>query len=295
MKKSISTNIFTKDDLRKKINYFYSHYKEWDENTLKNKLDDILYNNVLVDSIAIYSPDQDASFYRIMRISEKQKVNKSFFYERKDKDKDKIKEERFNLAKEQVLYLTVGVPAICLKEVNCSEGDEVLLIEYKLKEEIQLCDFSYRADQKIMSNCLTKEFIIYFSRKMKECKNDYYITNYIKKMYHSRINDGILYSSVYSLSDDPCPNVCLEKGVARKKLKISNVYRGKILEYVEPSNFKEKNITEHKVFSMCVNKQYYIVGFLLVSEKLKNKVLVTTTTDKIITEEGIIGLSKKIF
>lgn len=114
-------------------------------------------------------------------------------------------------------------------------------------------------------------------------------------MYHSRISDGILYSSVYSLPDEPCPNVCLKKGVARKKLKVSNIYRGKILEYVEPSNFKEKNITEHKVFTMYVYRQYYIVGFILVSEKLKNKVLVVTTTDKKIIEEGIVGLGQKVF
>lgn len=181
MKKSKSPTILTQDNLRKKINFFYSHYKEWDENTLKNKLDEILYNSVLVDTHAVYSPKQGVSFYRIMRINERQKVKKSFFYERKDKDRNKIKQERFNLAKEQVLYLTVGIPAICLKEVNCSEGDEVLLIEYELKEEIELCDFSFMMDKKIMSNCLTKEFIVYYSRKMKECKNDYYITNYIKK------------------------------------------------------------------------------------------------------------------
>lgn len=291
-KKSPGTS---KDPLRKKINYFYAHYKEWDINTLRNRLNEILFKNVLVDTTAVYYPHQDASFYRLLRLNKKQKVKKSFFYERKDKDKAKIREERFNLAKEQVLYLTAGVPAICLKEVNCSEGDEVLLIEYKLKEEIQLCDFSFRIDKKMLENCLTKEFIVYFSKKMKECENDYFITNYIKKMYLSRIKDGILYSSVYSLLDRPCPNVCLKKGVARKKLKIGQILRGKILEYVEPNNFKEKHITENKVFSMCVDRQYYLVGFLLISEKIKNQIFVATTTDKMITEEGIVGLSRKVF
>lgn len=46
---------------------------------------------------------------------------------------------------------------------------------------------------------------------------------------------------------------------------------------------------------MCVDRQYYLVGFLLISEKIKNQIFVATTTDKMITEEGIVGLSRKVF
>lgn len=286
----LEKTILLKSNLRFKLDDFYAQYKKWNKDYLKEKLDDIFYGNVQYRRIVGYTPEQCVKFYRIFKLKPSQKVKKSFFYERKDKDKNKIKQERFNLDKEQVLYLTVGTPAICLKETNCVQGDEILLIEYVLKDTLEVFDFSYLDSKEIKENCLTREFVEYFSRKIKECDNDYYITNYIKKCCHMLIRDGILYSSVFSSKKKPCPNVCLEKGVAKNKMIVSRVFRGTVIEFIESLEAHINDLNCLNFFSMNLHRIYFPTGPFLVSKKIKDKMLIATTNSiQFISKEKNFG------
>ncbi len=235
-------------DKEQKIKKLLNEYQNMSYGEIYSQIHDIFSNIILAETRATYSPKNGNKFYRVLKVNRDVIVDNSFFYERK-KDTTKIKWERFNLQYEPVLYLSESVPSTLIRECDLKQDDEIILVEYKLKEELNLLNFGeFSIYRKLGIDDRIVDLMEKVIRQKKKRKNDYYFTNAIKEFFKKYTDyDGIYYLSTHQTTKEELRNVCLYKGVGEKKLDVLNVYRGTYLDLID----KKK----------CINGMFNIENF----------------------------------
>lgn len=238
-----------------KIKMLLNEYQNMSYIEIYSLVFDIFSKILLASTKAIYKPQNGNKFYRVLKVNKDAIMDYSFFYERK-KEIDKIKIERFNLQYEPVLYLSESIPSTLIRECDLKLGDEIILVEYELREELNLLNFGdfsiYRElgiDNRIVD--LMEKVI----KQKKKIENDYYLTNAIKEFFKKYTNyEGVYYLSTHQTTERELRNVCLYKGVGEKKLKVLNVYRGTFLNLTDENNNIKNTFNIENFFAMKLEK-----------------------------------------
>ncbi len=242
-------------DKEKKIKKLLNCYQNMSYRKICSLICDIFPKVDEINSSCTYEKDRNYKFYRVLKVNRNVIVDNSFFYERK-KDIKKIKIERFNLKKELVLYLSESIPSTLIRECNLKQDDEIILVEYKLKEKLKLLNLGkFSIYRKLGIDNRIVDLIEKVVRQKKRIKKDYYLTNAIKDfLKHHTDYDGIYYLSTHQTTNRELRNVCLYKGVGEKKLEVVNVYRGTYLKLVDENEIIKNLFGIENFFTMKLEK-----------------------------------------
>lgn len=143
-----------------------------------------------------------------------------------------------------------------IRECNLKQDDEIILVEYKLKEKLKLLNLGkFSIYRKLGIDNRIVDLIEKVVRQKKRIKKDYYLTNAIKDfLKHHTDYDGIYYLSTHQTTNRELRSVCLYKGVGEKKLEVVNVYRGTYLKLVDENEIIKNLFGIENFFTMELEK-----------------------------------------
>lgn len=152
-----------------------------------------------------------------------------------------VREGRMNCDKEQVLYASLD-KATAFSETGIKKDEKFLLIEYEIKENVEL--ISIQMDERFGNNSLIAEIYNNFLNEImiknqEEKPGIYKVTNYLRNIFfRADKSDGWCYVSAQNNSFS---NVALKYPEIESKIRIASV---KIVELYDEKSYRIHEIKE---------------------------------------------------
>ena len=214
-------------EIKKKIKEFEQNSNSYKSSELQEKIKNVLLFNVDGFGFSTFT-----SFLREYQITSQLFRIRKFeqdtisVHDLWEPPSDKVDYGRFNKPKEQFLYITIGDYLIPKKEVGILDGDNYILIYYKIVETLSLLELGFKYKNINNYNKLTNKKISLLDKFIRkyisnEKEGAYKISSILSNdIADYQEIDGWCYPSIHNTN---ITNACIKKS-ATSKLEIESIF-----------------------------------------------------------------------